>query len=1155
MHGHTIRQLHATHVTSRAGLGLPSCALGVVLAVGAIGHLFATSPLRAQESAINRQRAPRFLLASTSRSEAPRPVDVSRTPMLRRRISVDFQDATIETALKAIAEQSGIEFAYSKSAVPLERRVRFEARDITVAAALTEVLLDEDVDVVFSSEGRAMLVKRPPAPQLGTITGRVTDRVTGQPVVAAQVTVDGTSLGRVTTDDGRYTIPNVPAGSRRVTVRRIGYEPQMEAVTVPDGGSITLDVALGAAATRLNEVVTTVTGAQRRLEVGNAIASINADSIARTAPIRNFSDLLSGRAADVQILNASGVAGAGTRIRIRGLSSVSLTNDPMIIIDGIRVDADPLSLGGVTATQRRISRLNDLNPDEIESIDVIRGASAATLYGTDAANGVVVIKTKRGASTSPQWTVSGETGRSSVPVRFPDNYYAGDHATPSGAARQCLLPDIAAGICTRDSLSTFNPLDNPATSPIRSSISRRLSLQVSGGQPAIRYFLSGQRTTESGPFRMPSAEIQRLTAATGARPRDDQIEPNALERVNLRANTSSRIGPAFDLDVSAGFVSSHLGIPSSDNAPLSMIPNGLMGPGFRNALNGNATYPFGDIMQRINDQDLRRFTGSVNATWRPAPWLDVRANGGGDIGARVDGELQRRNEGPAFSNFRDGRRVVARTTVERYTLDLGATASRDLPAQLHTRTSVGAQYYHDASRSTTATALTLGPGSETVGGGTTRDATEGIVESKTLGLFAEETVSWRDRLFLTGAVRNDNNSAFGRDLDGALYPKASLSCVVSDEPFFPKASALSSVRARLAYGASGVQPTPTAALLFYTPYTATYQGQNLAALRLASLGNPTLKPERSVEFESGLDVGLFGPRVAVELTYYNKTSHDALIQRTIPPSVGAAVSTRFENLGSVRNTGIEAALHLRVLDGARATWVVNLSGSRTRNELVTLGPGIPPIVLGTLKQRHVPGYPIFGFWDRPILGWKDANGDGILTQSEVQVGDSLRYLGSAIPQREASLNSSLELLGRRVRVGVQFDYRGDYVVQNATASGRCQSALNCRAINDPSAPLAEQAKAVVARSAQDGRSLAGYIENGSFMRLRELSLTYLLPPRVLRFVRGRDASVTLSARNVHLWTKYGGMDPESTVNGDDFLIDSGILPQLRYVYLKLTLGL
>src|SRR5262249_44846545 len=206
-------------------------------------------------------------------------------------------------------------------------------------------------------------------------------------------------------------------GSRQIGVRRVGYTALTQTVTVTDGGTTTLDFALAAIPSRLEEVVTTATGAQRRVEVGNAIASIAAESLAKTAPIRNFSDLLSGRVANVQILNATGLTGSGTRIRVRGLSSVSLTNDPMIILDGVRIDANPISVA--LAPIARVSRLNDISPDEVESIEVIRGPSAATLYGTDASNGVIVIKTKRGAPGTTRWAGSFEGGRMNLPVDFP----------------------------------------------------------------------------------------------------------------------------------------------------------------------------------------------------------------------------------------------------------------------------------------------------------------------------------------------------------------------------------------------------------------------------------------------------------------------------------------------------------------------------------------------------------------------------------------------------------------------------------------------------------------------------------------------------------------------------------------------------------------
>ncbi|MGH7719262.1 MAG: carboxypeptidase-like regulatory domain-containing protein, partial [Gemmatimonadaceae bacterium] len=271
------------------------------LAAGTAGR-----SIGAQEasSAFSADRAPRFLLAS---SPAPVPIDVSNTPALRRRIAVDLRDVTLEEALATISREAGFNLMYSKAVVPLDRVVRLRAEDITVVAALTEVLLGAEVDVVFSATGHAVLVRRAPPPrrasrrQVGTITGLVTDAETSQPVYNAQVVVVGTQQGAFTGDDGRYTVANVTAGARQVRVLRLGYNAVTQPVTVTDGQAVTLDFRLTQSTVTFDEVVVTATGeTQRKRESGATVGTIDVDSL-QLSPINTFSDLLSSRVAGVTV--------------------------------------------------------------------------------------------------------------------------------------------------------------------------------------------------------------------------------------------------------------------------------------------------------------------------------------------------------------------------------------------------------------------------------------------------------------------------------------------------------------------------------------------------------------------------------------------------------------------------------------------------------------------------------------------------------------------------------------------------------------------------------------------------------------------------------------------------------------------------------------
>ncbi|HEX5831822.1 MAG TPA: TonB-dependent receptor plug domain-containing protein, partial [Gemmatimonadaceae bacterium] len=388
---------------------------------------------------------------------------------------------------------------------------------------------------------------------VGTVAGRVTERGPGQPVSEAQVFIVGTTLGGRTGPDGQFSIRNVPAGVVRVRVLRIGYSEQTRPVTVSAGESVTADFALVRTAVQLQAVVTTATGAARRaVEEGNVINAIAAADVARNAPVTNVSDVLNARAPGVVITSGSGT-GTGSRIRIRGANSMSLSNDPIYIIDGIRMtnNAGSTSLGtGGPAP----SRVNDINPDEIESIEVVKGPSAATLYGTDAANGVIVITTKRGQAGPARWNAWAERGLIEDRVNnYPTNYTLTGHSPSSTTNRVCTLPQVGRGACIMDSVRTYSVFGDPDATPLGTGNRYQTGLSVAGGTPVVTYFLSGELEEENGLIELPAFERRRFQeAGTAIDPWVNR--PNALDKRSFRVNVNAAVTPKLDIGVNTGYV-------------------------------------------------------------------------------------------------------------------------------------------------------------------------------------------------------------------------------------------------------------------------------------------------------------------------------------------------------------------------------------------------------------------------------------------------------------------------------------------------------------------------------------------------------------------------------------------------------------------------
>ncbi|HEX2636890.1 MAG TPA: SusC/RagA family TonB-linked outer membrane protein [Gemmatimonadales bacterium] len=1001
------------------------------------------------------------------------------------------------------------------------------------------------------------------AAQNGVVTGKVIDEAGGAPLEAARVVLSGTNLIETTNREGQYTFRGVAPGSYQLRVLRVGYRPATQQATVTEGQTVTLDFAMSAAPVQLDEIVSTATGEQRKLEIGNTVTTIDAAKVAEQAPITEFANLISGRAAGVQVLKSSGTTGTGTRIRIRGSNSISLSNEPLYYLDGVRLESgsssSTLDIGGFGVDNPAgagPSRINDINPDDIENIEIVKGPAAATLYGIQASNGVVRITTKHGTAGPPRWNLFSEIGAVSDNNTYPLNF-AGRDTTADGIANGydgfCSIQSELDGACIQTSVQSFQPLNEKATRPYKAGLRQMYGANVSGGGEQVTYFVSGSYENELGPFRLPQFEEDSIVAARGSVP-DNQRRPNGLEKFGVRANVTAHASKSFDVDASLGFLTSNTRFIENDNSFLTVNGSGTAS-GYLPDFNRGWYFIPAELFAELATQAANRFTGGFTGNWRPTGWLTGRATVGYDVVNRTDvqffptGEVADYPSGPQSNRL--GARSNNRFQISQTSVDLGASARFQLSPAIGSRTSVGGQFFRDLSRGAYASGRGLPAGSGTITGAQTTEARDTTLEARSIGSYVEEEVSLKQRLYLTGALRFDDNSAFGQNFDATVYPKASASWLISEEPFF-HVRALNTLRFRAAYGASGQQPGTTDARRYYNAVAGKKGGVGTTGVSFGSLGNPDLKPERSREFEVGLDAGLFRDRVSVELTYYNKLTKDALVERDIAPSLGASRS-QFVNLSRIRNRGFEAVLNARVIDKPSIAWDLSLSGSTTRNKILDLGAGVSPIFVG-FYQRHQSGYPAGGFW-APTVSFNDANGDGIIDITEVSLSDSAVFRGSAIPTKEASLNSQLAIFSGRVVLGTQFDYRGGHLVDNSLEQFRCFAVQNCRGLYDKTAPLEEQALAQATFLPGGGNSVA-FLEPGWFIKLRELSLTFEMPDRWAHAFRADRLSLTLAGRNLWTITDYSGVDPEVNAFAQDNFASSDFesQAQVRYWTARLNVG-
>jgi TonB-linked SusC/RagA family outer membrane protein len=863
--------------------------------------------------------------------------------------------------------------------------------------------------------------------------------------------------------------------------------------------------------------------------------------------VQSVGDLLSARTPGVQVLGGN-MTGAGSRVRIRGANSISLSNEPIYVIDGIRMESSTnstsIGVGGTTP-----SRVSDLNPEEIESIEVLRGPSAATLYGTDAANGVIIITTKRGREGPPQWTAYTEQGLVYDNHDWPTSYFGYGVDADGEEIASCFNYRLAAGSCaTRDSVRLVNPATNDSLTPLGTGNRQQYGLQVRGGTENVRYFVSGEWERELGLLEIPSAGMNRLRA-DNVNILDEWERPNAVRRASARANLDVTLSDNADLTVSANYITLNQRFPQSDNNITAWGPT-LYGA----SSDGYGYFDPADTFQETVTQNVDRFIGSVGGNVRPASWLALRGNFGLDYTNRVDSDLCRFGTCAAFGTNQEGFKVDNRTNFYQYTADVGASGTFQLTEAIRSETRIGAQFFRNLFDRNGATGEQLPPGATQVSAGAVLDASEATDDSRTLGAYLEEAVSFNDRLFVTAGLRTDRNSAFGQDFQAVYYPKLSVSWVLSEEPFFPTPTWLNQLRLRSSYGAAGRQPGPIDALAYFETISTRLDATEGSGVSLEALGNPELKPERSTELEAGVDGTFWDNRINAEFTYYTKDSRDALIERILPPSIGTGAEDRYENLGQVKNSGVEYLLGVQAIQTPNFGWDFTINGSQNSNELVELG-GVPPIIGTTVRQ--IEGYPLNGYWNN-TFEYADANADGLISVDEVEISEDAQFLGYSQPRTEIAVTNGFDFLDRQFRLQALVDYKGGHKLYNNTERFRCVDAANCAGLASADASLFEQARAVAARVATNSsgeRSLAGYIEDASFIRFREVSLTWNAPESfAARLFRGRSFQVSVAARNLGFITDYTGLDPESNYGQGDTPADFLTQPPPSYVTLRLNVG-
>jgi TonB-dependent SusC/RagA subfamily outer membrane receptor len=925
--------------------------------------------------------------------------------------------------------------------------------------------------------------------QTGTVIGSVTDRGTGQPVDAARAQVVGTAIAGASDTRGAFVLRGVRPGPFTVRVSRIGFRPEQASGTLAGNDTARVSLTLTPSAVELDQVVVTGTGgAVEKKKLGSSFGVVDMTQVQEQMPVGDIGQALAAKVPGLRSVGVGGGAGAARDIRIRGYASLTLDQRPVIYVDGVRIDRRATewtgsigarslaccSFAGGTSTDR----LNDINPDDIERVEVLKGAAAATLYGSEASNGVIQIFTKRGKSDSrPTWSAEVASGFDRLRKNLPTKLFP--------------LFKGSDGTQARD-----------ANDLIESGPYQKYDLAVQGGGQRSTYYASAGYTDEEG-----------------------SLQPSWDRRANMRLNLSFLPNEKWTVDTRSAYTRNRIAELQSGNNWSALLGNAMNGDPRKATAKrpyGEAWIPVSDIQRIQTFSDANRFIGGVTVKYSQRANLTHSLTGG------VDNTQEEKSRFFPFlgdygaAGVTAGQRNLGYRNYNSFTLDYLGQVTFNLPFSIGSDFTWGGQALKEQERFNLAIGNQFAAtGVSTVSNAAVTTGAEGFAEKINAGFHLQNRFSYRDRLFVTGGLRVDGNSAFGDNYGFKRYPKADISWIVSEYGILPHW--VSSLKLRSAYGQAGKAP---GAFDKFTTFTSRSVFAGTPGVVPDNPGNADLRPETTTELEGGFETGFFNDRLGLDATVFWNFTKDALVNVFNPPSAGYE-SAKKTNLGRVDNHGWEASAHFLAIATQRFDWTTSLKLDGTRNKLISTG-GVT--LQGTAFRQ---GYPINGVWDRVATGYSVVNGKPVTTRSDTNV-----YLGPPFPTFNASL-------GNTVRFG-DFSFYTLVTMERGAVFSNGDRAYRVRQggsdeylrFLNPDGTTTFQADSVA-----QYWSILNAVDSRDNVRLREISLTYSIPERFSARAGLGRTQFTVSGQNVMWWDHCHCIDPNQAWAGADAFIVGGFLSQ------------
>lgn len=947
------------------------------------------------------------------------------------------------------------------------------------------------------------------------VSGTVTTKDSDEGLPGANVKLKGTTLGTSTDANGKFRVqvPGISQGT--LVVSYIGYKTVEVAVT----GSQQVNVALEQDVLKLSEVVITgLATSVKRTNLANSVATVSAQELVPT-PAATLDGALSGKFAGITVSQNSGAPGGGIDVRLRGISTINGANQPLYIVDGVIVNNAEIQSGVNAVTlaaaagsrfpqDQPVNRIADINPNDIDNIEVLKGASAAAIYGSKAANGVIIINTKRGTAGKTKVDVRQQIGFTSLLKKLGTRKFETvdeARAQYGAAGEREYLRSGGIFIDYEDEVYGQKGLLNETT------------VSVQGGSDRTQFFLSGLYKDDEG-----------IVKNTG------------YEKYSGRLNLNHRLSDRIDFNFTTNFVrtSSDRGLFGNDNSGATIGITLAFTPSFFDGRPSGGIYPINpfnsaNALQTIdlleNNELVHRTISSGQLTFKllrsQRQSLDLIMQGGIDFYSQVNQsyfpiDLQFEANSPlpgtSIRGLTDSRNTnLYYDLVHRYTT-----------SSVSFGTAAGLQFENQNRNNEVTVADGLPPDQKSVDQGSSIAVQQNIILQRERGFFVQEEIDLSEKILLTAGVRGDASSTNGDTKKYFLFPKASASVRLSQYGFWQGLSSLSDeFKLRVAYGETGNLPVPTAKFTSFLPAnTGGRGGLILGDVR----GNPDIQPERVKELELGFDAGLFNGNALLEFTYFRKNISDLLLFRELPPSSGYASEAL--NGGKMESNGVEVSLGVTPLRSNNLTWNTRLNFYTTDAEVTEL---------------EVPAFNVLGFAD--VLGRYRIEEGKSPTQIVGRENGVLTVLGDETPDFQMSLNNSLRF--GNFELGFLWDWKKGGDLINLT-----------KLLTDLGGTSGDFDTGGQFRLSNFGTRTSVFIEDGSYFKLREADLSYSFSKATVAQWFGGQLSylrLGVSGRNLVTISDYSSYDPEVSNFGNQAVgrsIEVNPFPSSRSLYFNVAFG-